>query len=152
MNQPLAHSAENPGEERQRGLRRALYLALILSLVLPGIVAGLMLIYLNLQRTLDSDTLVRAEKLADLLQAGMTMPLWEMAPETGRPLITAIAADPSVGLIKVHDVDQAVLLEYERQTSSLTTPIMVTRAISRNGEKLGQVVIHYSTSATINKT
>ena len=69
MNQPLAHSAENSGEERQRGLRRALYLALILSLVLPGIVAGLVLIYLNLQRTLDSDTLVRAEKLADLLQA-----------------------------------------------------------------------------------
>lgn len=151
MNQPLAHSAEKPGEERKRGLRRALFVALILSLVLPGIVAGFVLIYVNLQRTLESDTLVRAEKIADLLQAGMTMPLWEMAPETGRPLITAIAADPSVALIKVRDVDQGVLLEYARQSPNQSAPIVATRTISRNGEKLGQVVIHYSTSAAIDE-
>ncbi len=144
-------SATAAGGRQQRGLRRALYVVLILSLVLPGIVAGFALIYLSLQRTLESETRVRAEKLADLLQAGMTMPLWEMAPETGRPLVTAIAADPSVTLITVYDINNGVLLDYERQTQSKVAPIVITRAIARDSEYLGQVVIRYSTSAAIDE-
>ncbi|MFB0935106.1 MAG: HAMP domain-containing sensor histidine kinase [Propionivibrio sp.] len=144
-------SATAAGRRQQRGLRRALYVVLILSLVLPGIVAGFALIYLSLQRTLESETRVRAEKLADLLQAGMTMPLWEMAPETGRPLVTAIAADPSVTLITVYDINNGVLLDYQRQTQSQVAPIVITRPIARDNEYLGQVVIRYSTSAAIDE-
>ncbi len=144
-------SATAAGGRQQRGLRRALYVVLILSLVLPGIVAGFALIYLSLQRTLESETRVRAEKLADLLQAGMTMPLWEMAPETGRPLVTAIAADPSVTLITVYDINNGVLLDYQRQTQSKVAPIVITRPIARDSEYLGQVVIRYSTSAAIDE-
>lgn len=144
-------SATAAGGRQQRGLRRALYVVLILSLVLPGIVAGFALIYLSLQRTLESETRVRAEKLADLLQAGMTMPLWEMAPETGRPLVTAIAADPSVTLITVYDINNGVLLDYQRQTQSKVAPIVITRPIARDNEYLGQVVIRYSTSAAIDE-
>ena len=142
---------EDSSVRQQRGLRRALYVALILSLVLPGIVAGFMMIYLSLQRTLESETRVRAEKIAELLQAGMTMPLWEMAPETGRPLVTAIAADPSVTLIKVYDINNGVLLEYARQALSEAAPIVRTRAITRDGEYLGQVVINYSTATAIDE-
>jgi len=147
----VTDSSSGADGRQQRGLRRALYIVLILSLVLPGIVAGFMLIYLSLQRTLESETLVRAEKLADLLQAGMTMPLWEMAPETGRPLVTAIAADPSVTLITVYDINNGVLLDYGRQTQVKTDPIVITRAITRDGEYLGQVVINYSTAAAIDE-
>lgn len=143
--------ADDSSALQQRGLRRALYVALISALVLPGIIAGFMMIYLNLQRTLESETLVRAEKLADLLQAGLTMPLWEMAPETGRPLVTAIATDPSVTLITVHDVHNNLLLDYTRQTQSKIDPIVITRAIARDNEHLGQVVITYSTSAAIDE-
>ncbi len=142
---------EDSSVRQQRGLRRALYVALILSLVLPGIVAGFMMIYLSLQRTLESETRVRAEKIAELLQAGMTMPLWEMAPETGRPLVTAIAADPSVTLIKVYDINNGVLLEYGRQAPREAAPIVRTRAITRDGEYLGQVVINYSTATAIDE-
>ncbi len=140
---------EDIGTTQQRGLRRALYIALILSLVLPGIVAGFMMIYLSLQRTLESETRVRAEKLADLLQAGMTMPLWEMAPETGRPLVTAIATDPSVTLIEVYDINNGLLLDYRREALNEVNPIVSTRTITRDREYLGQVVINYSTSAAI---
>lgn len=143
--------ADDSSALQQRGLRRALYVALISALVLPGIIAGFMMIYLNLQRTLESETLVRAEKLADLLQAGLTMPLWEMAPETGRPLVTAIATDPSVTLITVHDVHNNILLDYTRQTQSKIDPIVITRTIARDNEHLGQVVITYSTSAAIDE-
>jgi len=142
---------EDIGTPHQRGLRRALYVVLILSLVLPGIVTGFMMIYLSLQRTLESETRVRAEKLADLLQAGMTMPLWEMAPETGRPLVKAIATDPSVTLIEVYDINNGLLLDYRREALSEGESIVSTRAITRDQEYLGQVVINYSTSAAINE-
>ena len=149
VSNPQTSMMDDSKSSRHPGLRRALYVALISSLVLPGIVAGFLLIYLNLQRTLKSETLVRAEKLADLLQAGMTMPLWEMAPETGRPLVTAIASDPSVILITVHNINKGVVLDYGRQNGREADPIVITRAITRNGEYLGQIGIIYSTSATI---
>lgn len=44
---------------------------------MPGIVAGALLIYLNLHQIVDSETPIRAEKFADILQAGLALPLWK---------------------------------------------------------------------------
>ena len=136
-------------DTRQSGLRNALYAVLILSLALPGIAAGFMLIYLSMQRTLESETRVRAENLTDLLQAGLTMPLWEMAPETSRPLMKSIATDPSVRLIEVYDLNSAILLDYRNEDHDRSKQLVVTRPIFKDSEYLGQVVVHYSTSAAI---
>ena len=40
---------------QQGGLRRELFFALVLSLVIPGIVAGMSMIYFNLQRTVVTE-------------------------------------------------------------------------------------------------
>lgn len=135
----------------QHGLRRALYAALILSLVLPGIAAGFVMIYFSLQRTLESETRVRAEKLADLLQAGMTTPLWEMAPEAGQPLVSAVATDPSVTRIEVRNQNDERVLDYQREAESDASPIVVTRPVTYHHEYLGQVVIRYSISAAFDE-
>lgn len=60
-NSTPATSADSASDRQRSGLRRALFVALTLALVLPGIVAGALLIYLNLQHTVDSDARVRAE-------------------------------------------------------------------------------------------
>jgi signal transduction histidine kinase len=133
---------------RQRtGLRRALFVALALSLVLPGLVAGFILIYLNLQRTLEVDTRVRAEKFADLLQAGMTLPLWQISPDSGKPLLEAVATDPSVAAIDVLDSDGNRVLEFHRDLDGRTSTIVVSRPIVHKNEVLGLVALSYSTSA-----
>lgn len=128
------------------GLRRALFIALTLSLVLPGLISGFILIYLNLQRTLDVETRVRAEKFADLLQAGLLLPLWEMTPEAGKPLLLSVAADPSVSSIEVLGPIGERLLEFHRETDSAAKSLLVSREIEREGELLGQVSVSYSTA------
>ena len=150
-NMPQATAPAKTGEGLQQGLRHALYVALILSLALPGIVAGFVMIYFSLQRTLESETRVRAEKLADLLQAGMTTPVWEMSPEAGRPLLKAIATDPSVTLVEVFDVDNGILLDYRRASEDEAPPIVIIRRITHDGEHLGQTVLHYSTASAVNE-
>ncbi len=135
--------------QRSNGLRRALFVVLLLSLVLPGLASGFALIYLNLQRSLDVDTRVRAEKFADLLQAGLTLPLWEMAPGTGQPLLDAVATDPSVTDIEVRDQNARVLLGFHRTSDSSSDSIVVTRQITNEREQLGQIILSYSTSSAV---
>lgn len=132
---------------KQRGLRRALVFAVISSLVVPGIAAGLIMIYLNLQQTIASDARARSEKLTDLLQAGLERPLWDMAPDSAEPLIAAIAADPSVIAIDVTDPAQKTVLSHRNDAAPGTEPIVVSRTIRHNGERLGEITLRYSTQA-----
>ena len=136
---------------QQGGLRRELFFALVLSLVIPGIVAGMSMIYFNLQRTVVTEMHARAEKLADLLQAGMVIPLWEMAPDLGKPLIEAIATDPAVEMIEVSDIQNKRVLSFHHETKSEFDPISVVRPIVRDGEVLGEVRLSYTITAAVNQ-
>lgn len=143
---PIEHQ-NPPIQPGGKGLRPALFIALVLALVLPGVVAGLVLIHLNLQRTVDVDARVRAEKFADLLQAGLTLPLWQIAADTGQPLMEAVAADPSVATIRVTGAEGETLLAFDRGGTPPPAAIRVDRAIEKSGESLGRVTLTYSTSA-----
>ncbi len=113
-NSTPATSADSASDRQRSGLRRALFVALTLALVLPGIVAGALLIYLNLQHTVDSDARVRAEKLADILQAGLALPLWEITPESGIPLLDALSTDTSVHALHFIDAGGTSVLDFSR--------------------------------------
>lgn len=141
----------NGSKAPRHGLRHALYVALIVSLVLPGIAAGFVMIYFSLQRTLESETRVRAEKLADLLQAGMTTPMWDMALDAGRPLIDAVATDPSVTRVEVRGHDDSVLLTYTGGGKNEASPIVITRPVTYHTERLGSVVVHYSIASALDE-
>ena len=148
-NSTAAASADDTRERQRSGLRRALFVALTLALVVPGIVAGALLIHLNQQRTVDFDARVRAEKLADILQAGLALPLWEITPESGIPLLDAVSADVSVAAIRVIDAEGAEVLEFSRSadiTDAAPEQITAQRTITKSGETLGNVTLVYSTS------
>ena len=151
MTGPSRNSTPAPGADnrRQTGLRYALFIALTLALVVPGIVAGSLLIYLNLQRTLEADARVRAEKFADILQAGLVLPLWEITPESGTPLLDAVSTDVSVVAIRVLDAEGTAVLQFSRGNEKADNgpeEIIVKRAIEKSGEALGSVTIVYGTS------
>ena len=149
---------------RRGGLRRALFVVLLLSLVVPGGLAGFVLIYQNYHHTLDIDMRTRADKFADLLEAGLQLPLWQVDAESARPLIDAVATDPSVSSIIVRDPNGLPLLAYRRasgETSLATEPaaemnkdresttnkaIVASRRIEIRGEFLGEVTLVYATS------
>lgn len=148
-NSTPATSADSASDRHRSGLRRALFVALTLALVLPGIVAGALLIYLNLQHTVDSDARVRAEKLADILQAGLALPLWEITPESGIPLLDAVSTDVSVDAIHVIDAEGTSVLEFSRSDEKgedTAGPMTIKRTITKSGETLGEVTLVYGTT------
>lgn len=148
-NSTPATSADSASGRQRSGLRRALFVALTLALVLPGIVAGALLIYLNLQHTVDSDARVRAEKLADILQAGLALPLWEITPESGIPLLDAVSTDVSVHAIHVIDAEGTSVLEFSRsgeKGEDTAGPMTIKRTITKSGETLGEVTLVYGTT------
>lgn len=148
---PTAPPGRLGSATKRSGLRRALVFAVIFSLAVPGIAAGLILIYLNLQQSIASDARARSEKLADLLQAGLERPLWDMAPETAAPLIAAVAADPSAIAIDVTDPAQRTVLSHRNGTAPGAEPIVVSRTIRHNGERLGEITLRYSTQAAMDE-
>jgi signal transduction histidine kinase len=135
------------GGQRGGGLWRALLIALTLALVVPGALAGLVLIYLNLQRTLEVDTQVKAEKLVELLQAGLTPPLWQIDLPAAKPLLDAVATDPSVVAITVRDHVGAVMLELKPNPDDPADAIVISHQIAKEDEILGEVTLTYATLA-----
>lgn len=147
MNIPLNQSVA--AQTKTHGLRTVLYRMLIVSLVVPGILSGLILIYLNLLRGLEQDVHARAGKLADLMQAGLEMPLWNMAPATGQQVIDAVFADTSVASVVVSDEIGRVLFDVNRQIPSLLPPVFAERDIRHDGVYLGRVKVAYATAGAL---
>ena len=154
-----------PARWRRHGLRQALFVVLLLSLVVPASVAGFFLIYQHYHHTLDIDLRLRAEKFAELLEAGLRLPLWQFDAASAQPLIDAVAADPSVSAIVVLNPDDMPLLAYRRAPATAspagrpvdaamarinvgpTPSIVVSRRIEMRGELLGKLTLVYATSA-----
>lgn len=130
-------------------LRRALLLALAIGLLLPSLVAGSVLIYLNTQRTLATEAGERAQNFANLLQAGLVQPLWDVTPEASLPLVQAVSADPAVVGIEVRDTRGVTFLSQQKpgwMAQRDAALIHLTRDISKDGEAIGRLTLSYSTA------
>ena len=128
-------------------LRHDLFSVLMLALVIPGALAILILLTLNWQKTIEVDVRAKAEQFADLLQAGLVLPLWNVALDTARPLMQAVVADPSVAWVEVRDTTGEMVLEFHRPEDVRTTTIKVSRQIVKEGAPLGEVRLAYATDS-----
>lgn len=128
-------------------LRRDLFIVLMLALVIPGAIAILVLLTLNWQKAIDVDARAKAEKFADLLQAGLVLPLWNVALDTAHPLLQAVVADTSVSWVEVHDTTGAMLLEFHRPQNPSSSTIKVSRPIAKESTPLGEVSLAYTTDS-----
>ena len=139
----------NPSYElptnRQKSLQRFLFVVLFLSVVVPAILTGSLLIYENFHRTINQSSRVTANSYADLLQAGMTMPLWNIAPSLGQPLLDTVQIEPAVLKIMVQEANGASFLEYTKPNySEQEEGIRLYREVVFEDEVLGSVVLIYS--------
>lgn len=116
-----------------------------MSVAIPATIAGFMLIRENYQRTVDYDAKEMANNYIELLEAGMTMPLWNIASDLGQPLIDSVSIDPSVIQIRVSSVTGERFLSYEQQEIAQGEPLIrLSRDIMYENEHLGQVELAYS--------
>lgn len=131
--------------DRSTSLQRFLLLVVVTSVALPAALTGSLLIRENFQRTVDYDSKVTANNYIELLEAGMTMPLWNIAADLGQPLIDSISIDPSVVSVRVSPSHGGEFLGYSLPDVPEDEPqIRLKRDIVYDGELLGSVEISYS--------
>ncbi|WP_018274554.1 ATP-binding protein [Teredinibacter turnerae] len=131
--------------KRKASLQTFLVIVVFLSIATPAVITGGLLIRENYQRTIAQDSQAAAGSYADLLQAGMTMPLWNVAPSLGEPLLDTVKIDPSVLSVIVQGADGETFLLYEKENlEPREESIEMVRQISFEGEKLGSVALRYS--------
>lgn len=134
---------------RKHRLQRYLAVVVFLSIALPAMVSGGFLIWQNYQRTLEQDSVHTANNYMDLLQAGMSIPLWNVSPELGRPLLDSLLVDTAVMSIRVLTENGEPFLEYMRDTEGAESAdnIVLQRKVLYHQDVIGQVEIAYSLAA-----
>lgn len=127
-------------------LQRFLTVVVFLSIATPALVSGGFLILENYNRTTEHDTANIAEGYADLLEAGLSVSLWNVTPELGKPLMDSISLDTSVLSISVTGEQGEIFLEYQREQDAAANPqtIELSRPIIHDNEQLGEVSLVYS--------
>ncbi len=126
-------------------LQRFLAVVVTLSIVVPAVISGGLLIFGNYQRTLNQESLAIAESYADLLGAGMSIPLWNVSPNLGQPLLESVFVDSLIQGVTVYNEDGDKFLEYSQgemtgdgQLRKLVRPVLYF------GDELGSVELWYS--------
>ncbi len=134
---------------RKHRLQRYLAVVVFLSIALPAAVSGGFLIWQNYQRTLEQDSVQAANNYMDLLQAGMSIPLWNVSPELGQPLLESVGVDVAVVSIRVLTETGEPFLHYQRESDSALTSdnIVLQRKVLYHQETVGRVEMAYSLAA-----
>jgi two-component system NtrC family sensor kinase len=131
---------------RRHRLQRFLAVVVFISIVLPAVISGAFFIWQNYQRTLEHDSLSAANSYIDLLQGGMSVPLWNISPELGRPLVETILVDPAVLTVRVKTESGEAFLEHVRESDQTldTHQIHLRREVYYNQQPIGEVELGYS--------
>lgn len=134
---------------RRYRLQRFLAVVVFISIVIPAVFSGAIFIWQNYQRTLEHDSLSAANSYIDLLQGGMSMPLWNVSPELGRPLVETILVDPAVLMVRVKTEKGELFLESLRESEQAPDAhqIHLRREVFYNQQRIGEVELGYSRKA-----
>ncbi|MDN3576952.1 ATP-binding protein [Chitinimonas viridis] len=121
-------------------LRRAVVLAILAGLLVPGIFIS----YLTLQR--QEDSLIKRlsedhNRITEILVLGMQEPLWNLSPDTGKPLLESVMSDERIVRVIVQDATLGTFLEKnspERRQGKLKT---LSQNVTKQGNDIGKVTV-----------
>jgi two-component system, NtrC family, sensor kinase len=132
---------------RLHRLQWVLALVVTLSVALPALMAGALLIYENYQKNMAQKSRATAERYADLLQAGMSVPLWNISADLGKPIIESVVVDSDVLKIAVRGLDLDNFLVYESpqfKTTDTANRLHIERTVVYGDQQMGTVELVYS--------
>ncbi|WP_348945432.1 ATP-binding protein [Chitinibacter sp. FCG-7] len=121
-------------------LRPAVILAILLGLLLPASING----YLSIRTDLaNAEKNIRQdhERLVEILVLGMQEPLWNLAPESGKPLLDSVMSDPRVIRIVVNDASLGVFLNSNKPERRLGKLSSLSHLVSKQGNVIGNVTL-----------
>ncbi|UXY14142.1 ATP-binding protein [Chitiniphilus purpureus] len=129
-------------------LRTALILAILVGLLLPATIAS----YLRLDSQLGKARLQSQRdhaRLADILMLGMQEPLWNLSPESGRPLLDSVMSDERVVRVLVSDNALGTFLAANRPERRQGQRYTLTRMVSKQGTQIGKVTVEFDDGRVI---
>ncbi|MDR3409898.1 MAG: ATP-binding protein [Formivibrio sp.] len=121
-------------------LRTAIVLAILLGLLLPASISS----YINTTNEfhrIDAEQNLAHQRYADLLVLGMQEPLWNLAPEAGKPLLESLMSDERVVRITVNDAALGVFLSANHPERRIGHVRSMTRVINKQGNAIGTVTL-----------
>ncbi len=143
-------SSETPpqaeiGPTRRQGLSRAaLIVALIVGLIAPLAVSSWYTFSLQRQ-ALEKSFQFEIDQITETLANGMSDSVWNLIPESGRPLIDAAMRDPRILAVRVHSDAQGEFLSMgpiEERPQLLE----LTREIRHAGDRIGSLTVYFDAS------
>jgi PAS domain S-box-containing protein len=121
-------------------LRRAVVLAILLGLLIPGIISSIVTLSRQqdaLLKQLNEDH----QRITEILVLGMQEPLWNLSPDTGRPLLDSVMSDQRIVRVTVQDATLGTFLEQnkpDRRQGKLKT---LSQSVTKQGNIIGKVTV-----------
>ncbi len=130
---------------KRGSLNRYLAIVIFACIAIPALVSGSILIHTNFTRTIEVESRTAAEGYADVLEAGMSVPLWNLSPDLGQPIVENVFVDPSVLSVVVYTESGKKFLEYVRSNEALADRVIpVVRDVTFDDKVIGRLELGYS--------
>lgn len=124
-----------------RSLYRALLLVVFVGLAGPAAVGSYLLIGVQERAAVAAALDESLNRNAEILALGVQEPLWNLDPETARPLLDAMLRDPAVVMVEVHGPEGEVALRVRSPARPLGRVLGAERPVVVRGETIGTVRI-----------
>lgn len=126
-------------------LHTSIVLATVIGLLIPAGISGLLTLEqreYSLKHQLISDH----QHMVDILALGMQEPLWNLNPESGRPLLQSLMSDRRVTSLIVRDQRFGTFLSEEHPERRHSHQYVIDRTILHDGSTIGQVSVEIDSS------
>ena len=126
-------------------LNRLFLGVLLIAMLLPAIVCGFWLIRAHVDKAIAKDYIEVAQHYGSVLENGMMIPLWNLSPAMGKPVLESVSADRSVVSIEVLLQGGKTFLEFQRfENVDAADVIEIERPVLYDEVQLGRVKLAYS--------
>lgn len=131
---------------REQRLQWVLLAVVVVCIAIPALASGGYSVYENYQKTVSRESRATAETYADLLASGMELPLWNVSPELGAPLVQSVLVNSDVVRVRVLADTGEVFLYTDRRPADFNASdgLNFTRNIVYGGIAIGRVELTYS--------
>ena len=125
-------------------LRLSIVLAVVVGLLIPAAVGSLLTLGYE-ERALSTRLSVDHARLAEILALGVENALWNVSPDSGRPLVESMLRDQRVVKVVVRDERFGIFLTGERPERRTGKQVSLRRNVTREGTVIGDVTVEIDT-------
>ncbi len=121
-------------------LRRAVIAAILVGLLIPAIFSG----YSTLKRreaALQEGLLKDRTRITQILVLGMQEPLWNLSPDTGKPLLDSVMSDERIVRVIIQDATLGTFLEHNKPDRRKGRLLQESQSVTKQGNVIGKVTV-----------